>query len=81
MSISGFLKEYPQLEQVVQEQLKEHYNELMGQDPLPEMEQLLFEVGVKMDQTRDAIMEDFAALFPEDKIEKLVDFLFDTLNP
>ena len=26
-------------------------------------------------------MEDFAALFPEDKIEKLVDFLFDTLNP
>ena len=45
------------------------------------MEQLLFEVGVKMVQTRDAIMEDFAALFPEDKIEKLVDFLFDTLNP
>ena len=34
-----------------------------------------------MDQTREAIMEDFAALFPEDKIKKLVDFLLDTLNP
>lgn len=53
----------------------------MGQYPLPEMEELMLQVGVKMDQSRDAIKEDFAALFPEEKVEELVNYLLADLNP
>ena len=81
MSISKYLEQYPQLEDEVKAMFRQKYSELMmGQPPMPEIEDYILTIGIKCDSTREMVNENFQVLF-KDKTEQIVKFLFEFVAP
>ena len=81
MSISKYLEQYPQLEDEVKGMFRQKYSELMmGQPPMPEIEDYILTIGIKCDSTREMVNENFQVLF-KDKTEQIVKFLFEFVAP
>ena len=80
MSISKYLEQYPQLEDEVKGMFRGKYEELMGQPPMPQIEEYILTIGIKCDSSREMVVENFQVLF-KDKTEQIVKFLFDFVAP
>ncbi len=78
MDIGNYLEKFPQLETTCNELLNAKYQQMMGTEPLPEMQEYVMTIGVKSDSTRAVVFENFHVLF-KDKTEQLVKYLFDSL--
>ena len=47
---------------------RQKYEELIGQPPMPQIEDYILTIGIKCDSTRDMVVENFQVLF-KDKTE------------
>lgn len=56
------------------------YEELLGNEPVPEISDYILNEGIKSNQTRSEMMKEFQILFNE-KTEQLVKWLFEVLRP
>ena len=59
---------------------RQKYEELIGQPPMPQIEDYILTIGIKCDSTRDLVVENFQVLF-KDKTEQIVKFLFEQVAP
>ena len=80
MDINKYLEQFPQLEDQCKALFREKYTEVIGQAPMPQIEDYVLTIGIKCDSQRDIIVENFQVLFKA-KTEEIVSFLFEQLAP
>ena len=80
MGINKYLEQFPQLEEQCKAMFRSKYEELMGQPPMPQIEEYILTIGIKCDSPRDIVIENFQVLF-KDKTDQIVKYLFDVVAP
>ena len=80
MDIGPILERHPQLEEVCREQISQIHKEIIGAEPLIEVQDYVLNFGVKNNATRPTLMQDFQIIF-NDRTEDLVKWLFENLAP
>lgn len=80
MDIGQLLEKHPSLEDLCRQQISLIHKEIVGADPLEEVQDYVLTIGVKNNSSRTTVMQDFQVLFNE-KTEELVRWLFENLAP
>lgn len=80
MDINKYLEQFPQLEEQCKVLFREHYTGLIGQAPMPQIEEYVLTIGIKCDSNREIVIENFQVLFKA-KTDQIVSFLFEVLAP
>lgn len=80
MDLAPLLEKYPQLEQSCRNHISAIYEEILGNEPVPEIHDYILNEGIKSNPTRSEMMKEFQILFNE-KTEMLVKWLFEVLRP